>query len=99
MCGIFGVISPQPVLRAELERLAHHAEQRGKDSSGLYFPQGNTYALYRAAHSGAVALREGSHQVVVRVVEYGAGIRGVKQAVGDGAGAQPQGVYQLKQQG
>ena len=58
MCGIFGVISQQPVLRAELELLAHHAEQRGKDSSGLYFPQGNTYALYRAAQAISSLLKQ-----------------------------------------
>jgi hypothetical protein len=51
MCGIFGIISIAPVLRNELELLAYHAEQRGKDSSGLYFPIGGKYSLYRAPYS------------------------------------------------
>jgi hypothetical protein len=48
MCGIFGIISSSLVRRDELKLLAHHAEQRGKDSSGLYFPKEGGYALCRA---------------------------------------------------
>lgn len=58
MCGIFGIISNVPVLRKELELLAYHAEQRGKDSSGLYFPLGNIYSMYRAPLSISSLLRK-----------------------------------------
>lgn len=47
MCGIFGIISTGPVLRAELTLLAHHAEQRGRDSSGLFFSSNGKYYLKR----------------------------------------------------
>ena len=48
MCGIFGIISSQPILRDELEVLAMHAEQRGKDSSGLFFWGKEKYLIHRA---------------------------------------------------
>ena len=52
MCGIFGIISNQPVSRVDLTFLARHAEQRGRDSSGLFLsniePQ---YAIYRSNES------------------------------------------------
>ena len=51
MCGIFGIISDGPVKRTELKLLAHHAEQRGKDSSGLFFPESNAYRLHRATRA------------------------------------------------
>lgn len=49
MCGIFGIISEQPIKINELMLLARHAEQRGRDSSGLYFPRGAVYDLHRAS--------------------------------------------------
>lgn len=58
MCGIFGIISGAPVLRADLNLLAHHAEQRGKDSSGLYFPLDGAYTVYRAPQSITSLLRK-----------------------------------------
>lgn len=51
MCGIFGIISDNPVVTAELDLLAHHAEQRGKDSSGLYLVDGTQYKIYRAPYA------------------------------------------------
>ena len=35
MCGIFGIVSNSPRQPGDLPILAHHAEQRGRDSSGL----------------------------------------------------------------
>jgi glucosamine--fructose-6-phosphate aminotransferase (isomerizing) len=51
MCGIFGIISDNPVIKAELDLLAHHAEQRGKDSSGLFLNDGIQYQIYRAPYA------------------------------------------------
>jgi len=48
MCGIFGIISPTEVPRDDLVRLSHHAQQRGRDSSGLFFLCDETYNVYRA---------------------------------------------------
>lgn len=51
MCGIFGIISDNPVVKSELDLLAHHAEQRGQDSSGLYLIHGTQHQIYRAPYS------------------------------------------------
>ena len=51
MCGIFGIVSKNPIDLAELRLLAHHAEQRGKDSSGLFFNKSNVYELHRASNA------------------------------------------------
>lgn len=48
MCGIFGIISASAPMRHDLEKLATHAQQRGKDSSGLLFLQDDAYQVYRA---------------------------------------------------
>ncbi|HEY9168501.1 MAG TPA: hypothetical protein VIN72_03350 [Lutibacter sp.] len=48
MCGIFGIISTAGIKKTELKNLAEHAQQRGKDSSGLVFIQNNTYQVHRA---------------------------------------------------
>jgi glucosamine--fructose-6-phosphate aminotransferase (isomerizing) len=48
MCGIFGVVSSSPVLTAELNVLVKHAQQRGRDSSGLVTFVENAYQIYRA---------------------------------------------------
>ena len=48
MCGIFGIVSGNLIDLAELRLLAHHAEQRGKDSSGLLASKPNGYDLHRA---------------------------------------------------
>lgn len=51
MCGIFGVISKAAVSSTELRLLAKHSEQRGRDSSGLFFVEQGGYQLYRATES------------------------------------------------
>ncbi len=48
MCGIFGVVSKNSINQDELELLARHAEQRGKDSSGLFFSNTLGYDIHRA---------------------------------------------------
>lgn len=58
MCGIFGIVSSEPVLSSELGSLALHCEQRGKDSSGLYFLHQGKYALHRASRAISSLLRE-----------------------------------------
>ncbi|EKF9791729.1 glucosamine 6-phosphate synthetase, partial [Vibrio cholerae] len=37
MCGIFGLFSQSGIKNNDLKVLAHHARQRGRDSSGLVF--------------------------------------------------------------
>ena len=48
MCGIFGVISARPSTVGTLTELARHAQQRGRDSSGLILLQGEAYEVHRA---------------------------------------------------
>ena len=48
MCGIFGQISTTKVNRKNIEKLVKHAEQRGKDSSGLIYLNNSSYVLSRA---------------------------------------------------
>ena len=48
MCGIFGIVSDKNVKNSEIQLLAHHSEQRGKDSSGLFLSNYNGYAIHRA---------------------------------------------------
>lgn len=48
MCGIFGVVSSSPVSRTDLDALVRHSQQRGKDSSGLIFLDGQGYVVHRA---------------------------------------------------
>lgn len=48
MCGIFGIISPSCVSSEDIKLLANHSEQRGKDSSGLFFNGLNSYQIHRA---------------------------------------------------
>ena len=48
MCGIFGVISSSPVLKDDLGVLVKHAQQRGRDSSGLVTLVKSRYQIYRA---------------------------------------------------
>jgi len=50
MCGIFGIISQAPVIEQELELLARHAQQRGRDSSGLLLWRQDHYQVYRAEY-------------------------------------------------
>lgn len=48
MCGIFGIVSGEAQTTGELPILAHHAEQRGRDSSGLVVARGAEYQVERA---------------------------------------------------
>lgn len=48
MCGIFGIVSPVPVLESELDILVRHSQQRGRDSSGLLVYGKDAYSAYRA---------------------------------------------------
>lgn len=48
MCGIFGIISTSNINSNHLDVLTTHAEQRGKDSSGLVLYQNDHYHAYRA---------------------------------------------------
>jgi glutamine---fructose-6-phosphate transaminase (isomerizing) len=58
MCGIFGVISSSPVLDDELRVLVEHAQQRGRDSSGLVTFVNDTYQIYRADYPITRLLKE-----------------------------------------
>jgi len=58
MCGIFGIISPSPVVKSELKILATHAQQRGKDSSGLIIKEPGAYSIHRADFPIIKLLRE-----------------------------------------
>lgn len=58
MCGIFGVVSAEVSVKQDLVRLAKHAQQRGKDSSGLLFLQDGVYHVHRADYPIARLLGE-----------------------------------------
>lgn len=48
MCGIFGLISQSTVNQDDLKKLALHARQRGRDSSGLVYYSDGKYHVQRA---------------------------------------------------
>src|SRR5688500_13717434 len=48
MCGIFGIAAGGSFDKVGLRELATHAEQRGKDSSGLFMLDAGTCRVYRA---------------------------------------------------
>lgn len=48
MCGIFGIVSAIAQSHHDLPILAHHAEQRGRDSSGLVVARESSYRVERA---------------------------------------------------
>lgn len=48
MCGIFGIVSQTSWPKQDLVRLARHAQQRGRDSSGLLFLRSGAYNVRRA---------------------------------------------------
>ncbi len=50
MCGIFGVVSQGAANPGDLRFLANHAQQRGKDSSGLIVYENDAYRVHRADH-------------------------------------------------
>lgn len=48
MCGIFGIISDSSINKTDFEALIKHSQQRGRDSSGLFFLDGGHYVAHRA---------------------------------------------------
>ena len=58
MCGVFGIVSRQPVSREDLDSLAKHAEQRGRDSSGLIVLAGGRNLVHRADYRLPRLLKE-----------------------------------------
>lgn len=58
MCGIFGVVSSSPVNEGDLNVLVQHAQQRGRDSSGLLTFVGKAYQVYRADYPITRLLKE-----------------------------------------
>jgi glucosamine--fructose-6-phosphate aminotransferase (isomerizing) len=58
MCGIFGIISQQSVNKKVLQTLVEHAQQRGKDSSGLVFVKDSIYQVQRADYQVTKLLAE-----------------------------------------
>ena len=48
MCGIFGFIGPEALDASSVKTLVTHAQQRGRDSSGMVIHQGENYHAYRA---------------------------------------------------
>lgn len=58
MCGIFGVVSSSPVIEDELNVLVKHAQQRGRDSSGLVTFINDAYHIYRADYPITRLLKE-----------------------------------------
>lgn len=58
MCGIFGIVSTHPVNAGDLSSLAHRAEQRGRDSSGLVVVRSVEYEAHRADFQIGKLLRD-----------------------------------------
>ena len=58
MCGIFGIISNTSPHLAYISQLAEHAQQRGKDSSGLIKFKEERYHVYRADYSVSQLLKK-----------------------------------------
>lgn len=48
MCGIFGVVASTPLPSQSVKKLLSHAQQRGRDSSGLVVFRGDHYEVARA---------------------------------------------------
>lgn len=48
MCGIFGYVGPEPLDKASAKTLVTHAQQRGRDSSGLVVRGLDGFHAYRA---------------------------------------------------
>lgn len=51
MCGIFGIISKNKIRKNHLNILALHSRQRGIDSSGLVYHNGDAYKITRADYN------------------------------------------------
>lgn len=58
MCGIFGIISRSTIDQDVLRVLVKHAEQRGKDSSGLITHKGSQYKINRADYAVSKLARQ-----------------------------------------
>src|ERR1051325_5230608 len=58
MCGIFGIVSSGSFDKQGLRELATHAQQRGKDSSGLLVLDAGACHVYRADYRITRLLRE-----------------------------------------
>ncbi|MGE3420287.1 MAG: hypothetical protein AB7I42_29910 [Bradyrhizobium sp.] len=58
MCGLFGIISQAEWPKDDLTKLTDHAQQRGRDSSGLLFLKGGAYQVHRADYRIGRLLRE-----------------------------------------
>ncbi|NUN06097.1 MAG: glucosamine 6-phosphate synthetase [Bdellovibrio sp.] len=48
MCGLFGLLSSEPVESDDLKFLVKQSEQRGRDSSGVVFLKEDQYDIHRA---------------------------------------------------
>ena len=62
MCGIFGIISDCEINRNHLRKLALHARQRGRDSSGLLYLNKVGYKVKRADYDIAKLLKKHSNE-------------------------------------
>ena len=60
MCGIFGIISTSPIDENDLRALAKHAQQRGRDSSGLMSYLDGIYQIHRADYPVMTLLKKKS---------------------------------------
>lgn len=58
MCGIFGIITKDEFKKNDLNVLSVHAEQRGKDSSGLMYYFKDCYRISKASFSIKELLRK-----------------------------------------
>jgi len=58
MCGIFGIISKEEIVKSELKTLVEHSQQRGRDSSGLIFFKDHKYNVHRADYEVTKLLGE-----------------------------------------
>lgn len=58
MCGIFGIISRSSVSNSEIRLLAHHSEQRGRDSSGLFLGGPKFCHVHRATKAITSLLKD-----------------------------------------
>ena len=70
MCGIFGIVSNQLVNSEELLQFARHAEQRGKDSSGLFVSKLDGYDLHRANNAITSLLKDVNVSTAVLVIGH-----------------------------
>lgn len=58
MCGIFGIISKKAINQKSLKLLCNHAQQRGRDSSGLIFDDNQICKITRADYNINLLLKK-----------------------------------------